>query len=717
MSAAERGGREGDVLRALGASRRGPLKPKELARALDVPTDEYRAFKRLLSGLERAGKVYRVKGNRYALPGSMDLVVGRASLTRNGDAFIRPDEGGGDVYVPGLNLASTLDGDRVVVRIEGRPPGRSPVGRVIKVLERARTTVVGTLHRGRRFSYVVPLDRRFTKDILVAAGDEGGAEEGDVVVVRFVSYGEGSVGPAGEVREVLGRLSDPGVDVLAVAHGYGLMIDFPREVMAAAQVAAQAGMAEPGARADRTDLLVVTIDPADAKDHDDALSVEEVGEGLWEVGVHIADVGHFVPEGGPVDQEARSRGTSVYLVDRVIPMLPEQLSGDVCSLREGVDRLAVSVFLAVDRRGAVHRQRFERTRIRSRRRLSYEEVQEMLDGRRSLDADVDGALRTLDDLARELRRQREERGALDLDLPESRVILDAQGVPLDIQKVERLESHRLIEDWMIAANEAVARACAARALPALYRVHEPPVRERTDELLEFLLRLGHRLPRRKSLKPADLQHLLDTVRGRPEEHLVSTVVLRSLQRARYDAANLGHFGLASSAYLHFTSPIRRYPDLVVHREVVRTLVDGAPPRERDLEELQSVADLASAREQGAADAERDSVALKKAEFMERHLGEDFDGRISSVTAFGFFVTLDAYHVDGLVHVNALRDDFYRLQEGSYALVGDRGRRRYRLGDRVQVRVARVDKEARHVDFLLLRKLDPSRGLTPPGEGG
>lgn len=708
---------ERDVLEALSRSRRGPMKAKDLARALGLPPTEYRAFKELLRTLERSGKVYRVKGNRYGIPDSLNLVVGRAALTRNGDAFVRPDGGGGDLYVPAVDLASALDGDRVVVRIERRPPGRSPQGRVVKVLERARGTVVGTLHRARRFAYVVPLDRRMTRDILVAAGDEGGADEGDVVVVRFLSYGEGGVGPTGEVERVLGKLSDPGVDVLAVAHGYGLALEFPKGVLAAAEEAATRGMAEPGPdRADRTDLLVFTIDPSDAKDHDDALSVEPAGPGLWEVGIHIADVGHFVPEGGPVDGEARARGTSVYLVDRVIPMLPERLSGDVCSLREGVERMALSVFLTVDASGAVHAQRFERTLVRSRRRLSYEEAQASLDGERTLGDGVDAALATLDDLARGLRRRRRERGALDLDLPEARVVLDADGAPLDVQKVERLESHRVIEDWMIAANEATAREAEARGLPALFRVHEPPVRERTEELREFLLGLGQRLPRRKTLHPSDLQHLLDTVRGRPEEHLVSTVVLRSLQRARYDAANLGHFGLASTAYLHFTSPIRRYPDLVVHREIARTLVHGHAARERDADELQAVADQASAREQAAAEAERDSIALKKVEFMERHLGEEFEGRISGVMAFGFFVTLDAYFVDGLVHVNSLRDDFYRFQEGAYALVGDRGRRRYRLGDRVRVQVVRVDKELRHVDFLLVGKSGVQTGLTPKARG-
>jgi ribonuclease R len=700
---------EARVLETLSASSRGPLKPKDLARALDIPTEEYRRFRRSLAGMERAGKVYRVKGNRYGLPGKMDLRVGAASLTRNGDAFVRPEGGSGDVFVPAVNLASALDGDRVVVRIESRPPGRSPVGRIIKVLERARHSVVGTLHRSRRFSYVLPLDRRLSRQILVSLGDEGGGDDGDVVVVRIDAFGDGTNNPVGAVERVLGRLSDPGVDVLAVAHSYGLILDFPAEVLSAAERSAKAAEAKPGAdRVDRTDLLVFTIDPADAKDHDDALSIRDLGDGLREVGIHIADVSHFVPEGGPVDLEATARGTSVYLVDRVIPMLPEILSGDACSLRPDVDRQAVSVFFDMDLQGRVHNERFERTRVRSRRRLSYEEAQQVLDGTGSLSPELDDALRRLDDLARKVRAQRIERGSLDLDLPESRVLLDDDGTPVDIQKVERLETHRLIEDFMILANEAVARAAEARGLPVLYRVHEPPVREKAEELAEFLQTLGHRLPRRKTLTPRDVQQLLVSVRGRPEEELVSTVVLRSLQRACYDPANLGHFGLASGAYLHFTSPIRRYPDLVVHREVVRTLVLGLPPRERDPDELRAVADRASAREQAADEAERDSVDLKKVEFMERHLGDEMDGRISGVLAFGFFVTLDAFFVDGLVHVNSLRDDFYRLDQRSYALVGDRGRRRFHLGDMVRVQVARVDKEARHVDFLLVRKLDRSK---------
>lgn len=707
MSRRGRGAESGEakVVEVLAASTRGPLKPKEIARAAGVATSEYRRFKRLLTGLERAGKIYRVKGHRYALSGRLELSPGIVSLTRAGDAFVRPDAGGGDLFVPAKNLATAMDGDHVVTRIESRPRGRSPVARVIKVLDRARETIVGTFHGSRRFDYVVPVDRRLSKDVLVPSDAGGDATDGDVVVVRLDSYGEGRVGPVGTVVKVLGSLSDPGVDVLAVAHGFGLSSDFPPSVMAAAQEAAELGMGQVTDEwVDRTEMLVFTIDPADAKDHDDALSVTEIAEGRFEVGVHIADVSHFVPEGGELDIEALARGTSVYLVDRTIPMLPEALSAYVCSLKGGVERLAVSVFIELDPSGQVHGRRYERTRVRCSDGLSYEQVQAVLDGEGSVSPAVDQAIRTLDDLARGVRALREQRGALDLEIGEAQVVLDERGHPVDIRRRERLESHRLIEDFMVLANEVVAGDMEARDIAALYRVHEPPSRERADELRDLLGRIGHRLPKRKSLEPRDLQHLLLAVRGRHEAALVSTVVLRSLAKARYDDKNLGHFGLASSAYLHFTSPIRRYPDLVVHREVVRSLVGREPPRVWEPGELASIAQRASAREQAAAEAERASVALKKVEFMERHLGDEFEGKISGVAAFGFFVTLERYFVDGLVHVNSLRDDFYRLQEQTYALVGERGRRTYRLGDRVRVQVARVDKEARHVDFLLVRTL-------------
>ena len=493
------------------------------------------------------------------------------------------------------------------------------------------------------------------------------------------------------------------MDILAVAHGFGLPLDFAPELLRAAEEAAAAGEREPGeGRVDRTDLLTFTIDPADARDHDDALSIETTKHGGAVVGVHIADVSHFVRDGGLVDLEARARGTSVYLVDRAIPMLPAVLSSDVCSLMAGKDRLALSVFIELDREGRVHSLSYERTRIRCRYGLAYEDAQDVLEGKRSIDGELDEALRRLDDFARRIREARHERGALDLDLPEAKVLLNTEGEPVDIQRRDRLDSHRLIEDFMILANEVVAGDLAARDLPGLYRVHEPPSAQKTEELHEALGPLGIYVPKRRKLKPGDVQRLLEAPRG-PEAHdLVSALVLRTLAKARYDIENLGHFGLASGGYTHFTSPIRRYPDLVVHRAIAAAFAGGEPPKDMDLETLSRIAETSSDREQAADEAERATVALKKVEFMERHLGDVFTGRVTGVTSFGVFVTLDEYFVDGLLHVRSLDDDFYRFSPRDYALVGERRGHRYRLGDRVRVQVSRVDKEARHIDFTAVR---------------
>ena len=693
------------VIRALAESKRGPLKPKELARTLGVPSNGYRSFKRFLTSLEKAGKIQRVKGHRFIIPESVGLESGIIVLTRAGDGFVRLDSGSKDVFIGARHLNTAMDGDRVLTRIESRRRGRSPEGVVVSVLDRARDTIVGTFRYSGRRSSVIPLDQKFIKEIVISSRHSGDADEGDVVVVRLDSYGEGDKSASGRVEVVLGKLADPGVDVLAVAHGFALSFDFPADVTAAAEKDARQGIADPGAkRVDRTGLCIFTIDPEEAKDHDDALSVVALGQGRFEVGVHIADVSHFIPEAGPVDVEALSRGTSVYLVDRTIPMLPEVLSSDVCSLKSEVERFTLSLFIELDGAGRVYGHRYERACVRSRGQFSYEQVQSVLDGSAGISKAIDEALHTLDDLARSLRKVRSDRGALDLDIPEAKVVLDEKGHPVDIQRSQRLESHRLVEDFMILANEVVAADMETRELSAIYRIHEPPVSESTESLRELLTRVGYRLPKGRSLKPRDLQQLLDQVRGRPVEALISRVVLRSLSKARYDTRNLSHFGLASPAYLHFTSPIRRYPDLMVHREVIRSLINEEEDIGENLETLQSAAEHSSSREQEAAKAERASVDLKKVEFMEGHLGEEFIGQISGVAAYGFFVTLDTYFVDGLVHVNSLRDDFYLLDRDAHAIIGERGQRRYRIGDRVRVQVSRVDKEARHVDFSLVRKV-------------
>jgi ribonuclease R len=692
---------------ALRSSSRGPLKPKELAKSLGVPRTLYREFKDLLRSHEEAGRLYRVRGHRYAIPEKINLTIGKLQVIRSGDGFVKPEDGGEDVYVPASLLDSAMDGDRVAARIEGRTRGKGPHGRVLKILDRARPTIVGTYRSNKSFGFVVPLDRRLGRDVLVPQGEHSGARSGDVVVVRITQFGSPRVNAVGTVEKVLGPMSAPGVDVLSILHGHGLHAEFPREVEAAAASSSDR-MREPGPRTDRRELHTFTIDPADARDHDDALSVTTVGEKEWEVGIHIADVSHFVEEGTELDLEAMHRGTSVYLVDQVIPMLPHTLSSDLCSLREGEDRLAFSLFVLLDDQGRVRDHRFEKSWIRIRKGLNYEQVQEVLDGSSSIEPVTDEALRTLDQIATVLRSRRRSRGSLDFDLPEARVVLDESGAPMDIRKVSQLASHRLVEDFMLLANEVVAGRAVERRLPVPFRIHEPPATGQLEELKSFLASVGHTLPR-GDIGARALQQVLDRVQGRAEENLVSTVILRSMQRARYDPVNVGHFGLASRAYAHFTSPIRRYPDLVVHRVLSATLADNPELPERwGGEHLEEVCELSSEQERKAQRAERDSVDLKKIEFMERHLGDDFAGTIAGVTSFGFFVLLDDFFVEGLVHVSSLGDDYYRFISEAYTLAGERNGRRFTIGDRVRVQVVRTDREERKIDFLLLETLAVDR---------
>ena len=693
---------EESVLDFLRRFRRGPMKAKEIAKGLDVAPRNFREFRLRLRNMLEGGRLYRVKGQRYAVPEKVNLVAGRVAVTQKGDGFVTPDQGGQDIFVPGLSLESAMDGDQVVVRVEGRPRGRSPTGRVIKVLDRAHETVVGTFRPSRSFGVVHPRSRRLSREILVAQGDEASATAGDVVVVRITTFGSGKMGPMGRVETVLGKSSDPGVDVLSVIHDHGLPRAFHDSVVEAARDAVSRRRKEPGEhRTDRRDLHVFTIDPADAKDHDDALSVRSLGDDSWEIGVHIADVSHFVRLGDDVDLEAFKRGTSVYLVDRVIPMLPHELSSDACSLLPDTDRFAVSVFVVLDSEGRVREARFERTEIRSRHKLSYEEAQAVLDHEKNVDPETEEALHTLAALAEILREKRTERGSLDFDLPEARVVLGEAGQPVSIRQVERLESHRLVEAFMLLANEIVAREAEQRRLPILYRVHEPPSTDKTRDLRTFLARLGYRVSKGR-IPQKDLQAVLKQVEGRPEEKLVSTVILRSMNRAKYSVRNLGHYGLASDWYTHFTSPIRRYPDLWLHRVLTRTLIEGhAAPENWEGPSLKERAERCSVRERVAEAAERESVDLKKVEYMERHLGDEFHGTVSGVTSFGIFVLLDDVFVEGLVHVNSMTDDYYIFRQDRYLLVGERSHRTFRLGDRIRIRVARVDKEQLFIDFVIV----------------
>ena len=602
------------------------------------------------------------------------------------------------------DLGTAVDGDRVTVRIDGRGR-RGPRGIVVEILDRAHTHVVGVFHGERGHGWLDATRPRLGADVFIPARGRGGAESGDLVVAEVTDWGEEGPGPAGRVERVLGPSGDSAAAVLAIQAGYGIPDAFPEAVEEAAAALAARGIrpTDLEGREDCRRDRVVTIDPADARDHDDAISIERLSGGGARIGIHIADVSHYVREGDGLDAEAWERGTSVYLVDRVLPMLPHALSSDLCSLVPGEDRLTLAAFLTVDRRGALRRTRFARAVIRSAHRLSYEEAQGVVDGEGTPATERDPGLRedlrALLEVSRGFRERRRARGSLDFDLPESRIVLDDEGAPIDVRRRERLDAHRLIEDLMIAANEAVANWAIEEGVPVLYRIHEEPNPEKLDTLRLLAGEFGLSFPRRNP-RPREFQRLLDAVRGRSEEPIISVQVLRSLAKARYETRNEGHFGLASPAYLHFTSPIRRYPDLVVHRQLARWLSGPARAREIGGEWLSATARHASAREENAARAERDSVELKKVEFMERHVGDHFDGTISATARFGFFVRLDAYDIEGLVHVSRLAGDHYVHDRAKHALRGRRTRRSYRLGDAVEVQVVRVDREARRVDFDL-----------------
>ncbi len=698
------------IVQHLGEHAKRPLKLKEIARGLEIGDEGYQALKTELVRLTDEGSIYRIKGQRYALPEQINLVVGRLDGTRGGAGFVVAERRipGADVFVPSHRLAGARHGDRVVARTEHRRREGNPEGQVIRVLERARTQVVGTLQHGKHFGFVRPDNPRLRFDVFVAGEHLKDAGEGQKVVATIDDWGDGKKSPEGRITEVLGDADTPGVDILSIIMGHGLDTEFPADVESAASEITVDLELEAGRRLDLRDRPAFTIDPADAKDFDDALSIRRLDDDLYEVGIHIADVGHYVEMDSDIDEEAYERATSIYLVDRVIPMLPERLSNDLCSLVPNKDRLTYSVIATVDSDANIQDYQIAETVIRSRFRLTYMEAQAMIQSEPEAEEhkEILWELQTLRRLAKMLRSRRAERGSLDFDLPEAGVELDQDGFPIDIKEKVRLDSMRLIEEFMLLANEIVARHASEQKIPFIYRVHERPSPEKLDRVRRFAAVCGCSLTGRgNDVKPQHLAKLLNDVRGKPEEELMNSVVLTSMMRASYEVENNGHFGLAAEHYGHFTSPIRRYPDLVAHRVLKKHSAGerwkDPERRERLVARLERTADHASLRERIADDAERDSVDLKKVEFMERHIGDEFSGCISRVRSFGFFVRLDDYFVDGLVHVSGLDDDYYEFHEDHYALLGRNTGRRFRLADPIRVSVAAVNKDARQIDFALI----------------
>jgi len=697
-----------------------PMTAEEIADA--VAFDDLAELRRVLAGLETAGQVVRTHHKRYGIPARLNLVVGRLHVQPQGNGFVIPEvPGSQDVFIPAAGMAGAMHEDRVVARINSRPPGRAPEGEIIRVLARANQFVTGTLEEHDHVAYVVPADRRLPHDIFVLPADRGGAEPGDVVTVEVTQWPDAHRSPAGRVVEVVGRQGAPGVDIEIIVRKHRLPVAFPADALAQAE--AVPAEVRPEDLADRVDLrekTVITIDGPDAKDLDDAVSLVRTDDG-YELGVHIADVGYYVPEGSPLDLEARRRGTSVYLVDRVIPMLPPRLSNGICSLHPGVDRLTMSVFLVFDSAGRRKSYRIAPSVIRSRERMTYDVVAAILSGSDPALAeryeDILPMLHDMRALALVLKARRQRRGSVDFDFPEPKVTLDRLGRPTDVYPYPRNIADEIIEEFMLAANEAVAEHYARRRVPFLYRVHEEPDAGRVEEANEFLGRFGLHIrdPRRAGtghIEPRAFQVVLRRVAGRPEESVVNMTVLRTMKLARYADQNLGHFALAARYYTHFTSPIRRYPDLFIHRIIRETLQRPRMTKARRaaLEALlPEVAASSSDRERVAEEAERDTIRLKQAEYMSTRIGWQAEGVITGVTSFGFFVTLPNT-IEGLVRVSNLADDYYHLSEQEHALVGERTGRVFRLGDLVQVEVAKVDVPAGQVEFVLAerQRIPPSR---------
>ncbi len=685
------------------AERRGkPVTRAALLRAARVGRPEQQAAAARLEALEASGQLLRLDGDRWALPEQAGLVAGRLTVNPAGFGFLQLDDPTReDVHVAARAMGSAMHGDRVQVRVMRRGRQGRATGRVIRVLTRGIETLLAVYRPARGRAALVPQDARITTPIVVAPGDTSGAREGDLVLARVVAWPERDPEAVARVEQVLGPADDPRVQTDAVIRAHDLPLDFPAPVAAAAR--RLRGALSAADLRDRTDLRtlpLVTIDGENARDFDDAILVEPAGSG-FRLTVAVADVAHYVRPDDVIDREARERGTSVYFPDRVIPMLPEALSNDLCSLKGGEDRLVQAVRITCDAAGRPRTAEFHDAVMRSAARLTYTEVAAALVDRdatvRARLGGLVGPLEHAERLAAALLARRRARGAIDFDLPEAEILLDLRGRPEQIARAERNVAHRLIEECMLAANEAVARELARRQIPAVHRVHEPPDPVRLHDLTRFLEGFGLRLRLEHGrATPASFQAVIDAAEGRPEARLVHTVLLRAMQQARYAAEPLGHFGLALDAYMHFTSPIRRYPDLVAHR-LLRFARTG---QGRFPGDLPAIAEESSRRERVAVDAEREILQLKRVQFMQDKVGQEYDGVVSGVTGFGFFVELHEVFVEGLVHVGTLGDDFYEHDEARHLLRGRRGRRVFRTGDPVRVRVAGVSVARRQIDFVL-----------------
>ncbi|GGK23687.1 ribonuclease R [Caldalkalibacillus thermarum] len=688
-----------------------PLSVQELQDMLEIGSaDEFKNLMKLLNLLEEEGRIVRTRTNRYGVPERMNLIKGRIQGHGRGFAFLIPEHPEDpDVYIAEKDLNGAMNRDIVLVRLNRTSTGPGLEGEVVRILERGLTEVVGTFQDQEYYGFVVPDDKNIAQDIFVPKAKTKGAVEGHKVVVKITKYPEGRRSPEGEVTEILGHKNDPGVDILSIIRKYQLPEEFPEEVMKEAEaIPDEIDPAEIERRRDLRHETIVTIDGEDAKDLDDAISLKKNKEGNYLLGVHIADVSYYVKEGSALDEEAFRRGNSVYLVDRVIPMLPHRLSNGICSLNPKVDRLTLTCQMEITPDGEVIHHEFFPSVIRTTERMTYTNVRKIVEREDEEVLKRYEPLVPFFDLMKELalilRDKRMRRGAIDFDFKEAKVVVDEEGKPVDVVLQERSIAEKIIEEFMLAANETVAEHFHWLNVPFIYRIHEDPKPEKLQAFLEFITNFGYVVRGSANrVHPRSLQQLLEQIKDTPEETVISTVMLRSMQQARYSPESVGHFGLATPFYTHFTSPIRRYPDLIVHR-LMRTYLFEQNMSEKTqahwAEKLPLIAEQSSQRERLAVDAERETDDLKKAEFMQDKIGEEFEGVISGVAPFGLFVELPNT-VEGLIHVSYLTDDYYHFHDKHYAMIGERTGRIFRIGDSVKVRVIGVNLDERSVDFELV----------------
>ena len=682
-----------------------PMKIKELAIVLNVPKENREDLEEVLKELLAEGRISVSKKGKYGKP-SGNILVGTYEGNAKGFGFVTVEGETEDIFIPESASNGALNEDLVQVVLRSGKGGKRREGEIIKILEHGVTELVGTYQKSQNFGFVVPDNNKISRDIFIPIEKSKGAMTGHKVVVKISSYGDKNKKPAGVVKEIIGHINEPGTDVRYVVKSLNIPMEFPDEVMKQVErIPNEVDSKDMAGRMDIRDWQTVTIDGEDAKDLDDAITVQKEGN-RYVLGVHIADVANYVQEHTPLDKEALKRGTSVYLVDRVIPMLPHKLSNGICSLNAGADRLALSCIMEIDEKGNVVGHRIAETVLRVDRRMDYTTVKKILEDNDEAAIqeykELVPMFRLMEELAGILREKRHKRGSIDFDFPESKILLDEKGHPVEIKPYERNMATKTIEDFMLIANETIAEDYFWQELPFVYRTHDNPDSEKMLKLGLFINNFGYAIKTtQEEIHPKELQKLLERIDGTDEETLISRLTLRSMKQAKYTTNCSGHFGLATKYYCHFTSPIRRYPDLQIHRIIKENLRGGLnEKRIRHYESiLPGVADQSSTTERRADEAERDTDKLKKVEYMEQHIGEEFTGVISGITNWGMYVELPNT-IEGMVRITEIRDDYYYYDEEKYELVGETTKRTFKLGQEVKIQVAATDKMLRQIDFSL-----------------